>query len=38
MKLNMMKNTFGEIDLKQGFQPDFFCVAINSRGVAAGLK
>ncbi len=38
MELNMMKNTFGQIDLKLGFQPAFFCVAINSRGVAAGLK
>jgi hypothetical protein len=25
MKLNMMKNTFGEIDLKLGFQPAFLC-------------
>ena len=25
MKLNMMKNTFGLIDIKLGFQPAFLC-------------
>ncbi len=38
MKLNMMKNTFGLIDIKLGFQPVFFMLRSGPQGVASGLK